>query len=100
MIRSADKSGSVAVQNKEAYRTEILRQLSNSQFYIPLTCDPTVKFIQEVNSFLCSALNDNFIDEPISQYIDLHIKPLVAKLPSLLKDTTDFLNKRFYAEYS
>ena len=31
--------------------------------------------------------------EPISQFVDTHIKGLVQKLPSYLKDTTDFLNK-------
>lgn len=31
--------------------------------------------------------------EPISKYIDLHIKELVSHLPSFVKDTTDFLNK-------
>ena len=33
------------------------------------------------------------LTEPISQYIDFHIKGLVSQLPSFLKDTTDFLNK-------
>lgn len=31
--------------------------------------------------------------EPMSQYIDLHIKSLVSQLPSYLKDTNDFLNR-------
>lgn len=31
--------------------------------------------------------------EPISQFIDLHIKQLVYQLPSYLEDTTGFLNK-------
>ncbi|KAL2095452.1 hypothetical protein ACEWY4_010171 [Coilia grayii] len=33
------------------------------------------------------------LTEPISQYVDYYIKPLVCSLPSYLKDTTDFLNK-------
>ena len=31
--------------------------------------------------------------EQISQYVDHHLRPLVHKIPSYLKDTTDFLNK-------
>lgn len=33
------------------------------------------------------------VTEPISQYVDWHIKPMVRTLPSYLQDTTDFLNK-------
>ena len=33
------------------------------------------------------------LTEPMSQYIDSHIKLLVSTLPSFLKDTIDFLNK-------
>lgn len=33
------------------------------------------------------------LTEPLSQYVDSHIKDLVYELPSHLKDTTDFLNK-------
>ena len=33
------------------------------------------------------------LTEPLSQYIDFHIKDVVTKLPSFLKDTSDFLNK-------
>ena len=31
--------------------------------------------------------------EKISEYIDFHLRPLVEKLPSHIKDTTDYLNK-------
>ncbi len=31
--------------------------------------------------------------ERISEYVDYHLQPLVAKVPSYLKDTTDFLQK-------
>nr|XP_022316718.1 uncharacterized protein LOC111120285 [Crassostrea virginica] len=31
--------------------------------------------------------------EKISEYIDLHLRPHVEKLPSYLKDTTDYINK-------
>ena len=31
--------------------------------------------------------------EPISQFVDHHLQPLVTKLPSYIKDTTHFLNK-------
>ena len=31
--------------------------------------------------------------ERISEYVDFHLQPLVAKTPSYLKDTTDFLQK-------
>ena len=33
------------------------------------------------------------LTEPLSKYLDLHIKSLVSQLPSYVKDTTDFLNK-------
>ena len=31
--------------------------------------------------------------ERISQFVDYHLKPLVHKLPSFVKDTNEFLNK-------
>ena len=34
----------------------------------------------------------NSITEPISQFVDRWLQPHVKKLPSYLKDTTDFLN--------
>ncbi len=32
-------------------------------------------------------------NESISEYVDYHLQPLVAKTPLFLKDTTDFLQK-------
>ena len=127
----------VVIQNKEAYRSEILRQLSNEVFYTPLMSDPTIKKFHDIELFLSTALSKSFISqnefefllqkhparaifytlpkihkscvepvpgrpivagtqsltEPLSQYLDLHIKKLVFHLPSYLKDTTDFLNR-------
>ena len=137
IIRKADKGGAVVVQSKSAYNEEALRQLGDTAFYTPLSCDPTPRFNEEVLCFLKSALCDGYIShdvfnflfqehpvrpvlytlpkihksivepvpgrpivagtqsltEPISKYIDLHIKELVFRLPSFVKDTTDFLNK-------
>ena len=137
VVRMADKGGAIVIQNKDAYRTEILRQLGMGDFYTPLMGDPTIKFRQEIDSFLSTALTNSLINqdeynfmlqkhplrpifytlpkihkscvepvpgrpivagtqsltEPISQYIDRHIKSMVSQLPSFLKDTTDFLNK-------
>ena len=137
VLRNADKGGAIVIQNKESYRAEILRQLSNNEFYTALSYDPTVKFSQETYSFLKKAFDDQLVSknefafmhqehpirpvfytlpkvhksllepvpgrpivagtqsltEPMSQYIDLHIKLLVSNLPSFLKDTMDFLNK-------
>ncbi len=38
------------------------------------------------------ALNDCLM-EPMSQYVDRILRPLVESLPSYLKDTTDFLKQ-------
>ncbi len=137
VIRKADKGGAVVIQSKSAHREEVLRQLSDTVYYTPLSCDPTPRFNEEVFSFLKRAFDDGFISqdefnflfqkypvrpvlhtlpkihksivepvpgrpivagtqsltEPISKYIDLHIKKSVFHLPSFVKDTTDFLNK-------
>lgn len=137
IIRKADKGGAIVILNKCAYRKEVLRQLSDGSFYLPLSYDPTLKFKEEVYLFLKKSMEDGFISqdefnflyqeypvrpvfytlpkihkscvepvlgrpivactqsltEPISKYIDLHIKDLIFHLPSYVKDTTDFLNK-------
>ena len=137
VIRRADKGGAIVLQNRESYIEEINRQLSNTEYYMMLSCDPTIRFSKEIKSTLDKALSDQNITqdeykfmvkeypvrpilytlpkvhksiespvpgrpivagigsltEPISQYIDFHIKDLVMNLPSYLKDTSDFLNK-------
>ena len=37
--------------------------------------------------------SNSYPTERISQFVDHHLQPLVTKLPSYIKDTTQFLNK-------
>ena len=41
VIKSADKGGSIVIQDKDKYITECERQLNNPQHYMLLTSDPT-----------------------------------------------------------
>ena len=87
VIKNADKGGAVVLQNKEAYRKEILRQLGNTEFYIPLNVDPTVKFSQEIESFLTKALNESQIsqDEFNFMFQKHPIRPVFHTLPKIHK---------------
>lgn len=62
----------MVVLNKEAFRTEILRQLPNSDFYQPLSCDPTAQLAQEMKYFLSKALNDQLISKDEFEFIINH----------------------------
>lgn len=44
VIRNVDKGGMVVVLNSDSYKSEALRQLSDSHTYHPLKNDPTIPF--------------------------------------------------------
>ena len=87
VIKSADKGGAVVVQNRESYRQEIFRQLSNVEFYTPLSGDPTLKFSHEIESFLSRALSESFIsqDEFNFMFQKHPVRPVFHTLPKIHK---------------
>lgn len=56
---TAEKGGAIVIQNKDAYRLEILRQCGNGVFYTLLSHNPTLAFAQKIKRFLEKALEDS-----------------------------------------
>ncbi|XP_075450781.1 uncharacterized protein LOC142491850 [Ascaphus truei] len=48
VIKNADKGGAVVIMHTEAYHTEAMRQLSNTQAYCKLDKDPTRSYLAEI----------------------------------------------------
>ena len=63
IIRNADKGGAVVLQNKVNYCAEVMKQLTNSDFYTPLSYDPTLTFSREIRD----TLNWAYINQLIIQ---------------------------------
>ena len=61
VIQPADKGGALVIQDKAAYRKEILNQLGDQEFYAPLSCDPTSRFFNMIKRTLNSGRSDNYI---------------------------------------
>lgn len=93
VIRSVDKGEAVEVQNKEAYTTEGLCQLGNSDFKGPLNCDPTLQFAQESPRFLNSAIYDQLYMRSCNKLFPWH--PLVGGFHCFnFSGTVDELEKK------
>uniref|UniRef100_A0A8C7NQ08 Uncharacterized protein n=1 Tax=Oncorhynchus mykiss TaxID=8022 RepID=A0A8C7NQ08_ONCMY len=120
IFNSCDKGGGLACTTRSGYDGEIQRQLSDTDSYCKLKGDLTV-YKTDMYYFLSRAheagdLTDEergylinkrptkaamYIlpkthkdcQEPLFHVIDFHIRPLVTKLPSYLRDTGDFINQ-------
>jgi len=82
-LKTADKGGSIVVQDRSAYVQEIERQLGDINFYARLQCDATMKFNEEIKTKLKRAVSNAIINEKEYGFL-LQTNPL---------DTTDFLMK-------
>ena len=97
---------------------ECLRQLNDNKYYEKQTKDLTNRIQDSIKEYTTPLFHKKLIDENtykyltsnpnpgrpiissnghpterISQFVDYHLKPLVQKLPSYIKDTTHFLLK-------
>ena len=69
VIKPADKGSATVVMSFEYYVQEAERQLSNTNHYHPLDCDPTPVFTREVNTLLLQMRERNAIDEATQKYL-------------------------------
>ncbi|CAN7945723.1 unnamed protein product, partial [Ixodes pacificus] len=117
VIKPTDKGGAVVVWCSDLYSEEALRQLSVSDFYEPLSSDPTaalqdkitatVRLLIETNS-LHPAANCLIVPRSpgrhilsaiscptyfIFAFVDSVLQPIVQNLPSYVKDTTSILQR-------
>ncbi len=68
----------------------------NAQKYLTLENTRMARFYHQPKIHKLTVLVDPLClhaEPPISEYVDLHLQPLVALTPSYLIDTTDFLQK-------
>lgn len=61
IIRSADKGGSIVIQNRDAYMQEANNILYDTKYYSILTTDPSKNNILEYNDLIKTAYTDNTI---------------------------------------
>ena len=72
-ISSADKGGATVVQNTEDYITEAVRQLSNTQHYVPLQSDPTHMIAKVSNEITDQLLSNSHISEQTHRWAKLNV---------------------------
>uniref|UniRef100_A0A803KAK4 Reverse transcriptase domain-containing protein n=1 Tax=Xenopus tropicalis TaxID=8364 RepID=A0A803KAK4_XENTR len=86
-ITKADKGGGTVVLNKCDYEAEAFRQLENESLYCKLDSDPTLKFKNELNIFLNSAVMEGVITDEIYQLTFLQYPkvPNIYFLPKIHK---------------
>lgn len=87
VIKKADKGGAIVVWCKEMYVKEAYRQLCNTEFYQPLTFNPTESLKSELGQLLLWAKENGWISEPELKF--LHNKnpqmPSFYMLPKIHK---------------
>lgn len=69
VIKPADKGGSIVDQDVSAYVCEIDRQLGDTNAYMRLQTDPTMKFSEEIKLKLKKALSDSIITGDEYKYL-------------------------------
>lgn len=87
VIKNADKGGGIVLQDKEAYRNEILRQLGDKEFYAPLMCDPTGRFFNSIKRTLSTGRTENYITKNEHEFLlQQHpVRPVFYTLPKIHK---------------
>ena len=69
IIKQADKGSAVVVMDKEAYLTEAMKQLDDTEIYQPLVKDPTKDMIKKVNARIKESYQKGNIDKDTQQYL-------------------------------
>ena len=69
VIKQADKGSAVVVMDREKYVDEAMRQLNDSDVYIPLQKDPTTTMIKKINARINKLHADGYISDSSLQYL-------------------------------
>ncbi|CAJ0965680.1 unnamed protein product [Ranitomeya imitator] len=69
IIKPADKGGAVVVMDKQAYVTEVMKQLSDEQVYGKLERDPKFSIQEEIKKCLEEALHACIINQELYNYL-------------------------------
>uniref|UniRef100_A0A8C1MFS3 Uncharacterized protein n=1 Tax=Cyprinus carpio TaxID=7962 RepID=A0A8C1MFS3_CYPCA len=110
IIKSADKGGMIVGQDN-MYQSEILTFLKNTKtqgwisqsefdfLYCQHPIKPVFYTLPKIHKILIDppgrpiVAQTNSLLSPLSQYVDVFIKPFVQLLQSYIKDSSDFINK-------
>lgn len=96
VIKPADKGGAVVIQDKAAYRNEILHQLGDQEFYSPLMSDPTNRFFNMIKRTLNNGKSENYItNNEFDFLLQSHpVRPLFYTLPKIHKKSEGIIPGR------
>ena len=89
IIMPADKGGCIVIQNTTDYIQEAHRQLSDRNFYQPLSDDPTTPHNQKVSEFIDSLVDRGAITQKVADFL-VFTQPRTASiyfLPKIHKST-------------
>ena len=91
IIRPADKGSAVVIQDAAAYRSEVMRQLSNEKFYRKLDKDPTQKNNNVVRQAVRSLQDRGVInDKTARDLVETKVRtPHFYTLPKIHKDAAN-----------
>ncbi|XP_041420430.1 uncharacterized protein LOC121394203 [Xenopus laevis] len=87
IIRQADKGGGIVILDKTYYVDEITKQLSDTDTYVRLKGDPTVKFKQKLDTLINTAVVAGWVDENTKRFLttDFPKIPFLYTLPKIHK---------------
>ena len=95
VIKNADKSGKIVIENRSQYLKECYRQLSNQDFYEKLDYKPTDQYRKDIQNNLDLYQNGQ-TDESVKDYLtDTHCKtPNFYTLAKIHKGIKPFVRGR------
>ena len=88
IVKPADKGGAIVIWPRESYLMEAYKQLNNNLHYKLITTDPFPQLITDINQFVKTIHNKQFIDYTTFKflYIDKPSrKPTLYLLPKIHK---------------
>lgn len=91
IIKKADKGSSIVLQDRNAYRQEILGQLGDVTTYKPLPSDPLPDLLRELKSILDHGLNDGIISKNQYDFLlpEFPVTPVLYTLPKVHKSLSN-----------
>ncbi|XP_072166479.1 uncharacterized protein [Diadema setosum] len=88
IIKPADKGGAVVIQNFQDYHSEAVRQLSDNNYYEPLSEDPTDKFREKATECVKHLTGNNISLPEKTRVSQFYLLPKVHKLPKMVTSVT------------
>lgn len=87
IVKNADKGGMVVVLNREDYKQEALRQLSDTQTYVKLKEDPTRRFGELLFKLIDEGVYLGVLSLRVSNYLEVQepLTPIFHHLPKIHK---------------